>query len=72
MKPTPTPEADARSPGVRNGAATVRLVLILALVSIAGIVGMLLVRSPAGDAVLIAAAAAPLLYGLWRWRAERR
>ncbi|WP_242113273.1 hypothetical protein [Luteimonas aquatica] len=54
-----------------NGRGSLSLVLVLALICMAGIVGMLL-----GDGVLDAAcfamAAVPLLVGLWRWRAARR
>lgn len=47
-------------------------VLGLALLSVAGLVGMLLIGSPGGDAAALLLAAAPLLYGALRvWRVGR-
>jgi bacteriorhodopsin len=53
-----------------NGRRTLALVLVLALICIAGIVGMLLSDS-ALDWLFFAMTAAPLLIGAWRWRASR-
>jgi hypothetical protein len=46
-------------------------IVVSALVSVAGIVGMLVARAPAVDALLLALAALPLACGWWRYRAER-
>lgn len=53
-----------------NGRRTLTLVLVLALICIAGIVGMLLSES-ALDWLFFAMTAAPLLIGAWRWWASR-
>lgn len=53
-----------------NGRRTLALVLVLALICIAGIVGMLLSDS-ALDWLFFAMTAAPLLIGAWRWWKSR-
>ena len=54
-----------------NGRRTLSLVIVLALISAGGIIGMLLVDGGLWDKVLFIVAALPLIYGFWRWRAER-
>lgn len=49
---------------------TLRMVLVMALLSVAGIIGMLLVDS-ALDWVFFALAALPLAVGGWRYLAQR-
>lgn len=44
------------------------VVLVLALLSVTGIVGMLLIDAPAGDAAALMLAAAPVIYGVLRVR----
>lgn len=53
-----------------NGRRTLALVLVLALICIAGIVGMLLSESSL-DWLFFAMTAAPLLIGAWRWWVSR-
>lgn len=52
------------------GQKTLRLVLVMALLSIAGIIGMLLVDS-GWDWAFFALTALPLAVGGWRYVAER-
>ena len=51
---------------------TMRLVLVLAALSVAAIIGMLLVDGGGWDGVLLAVAALPLAAGGWCYRAARR
>jgi hypothetical protein len=60
------------TPVSASGSRSLGRVLALAALSIAGLIGMLLARPPILDAALIGLAAAPLIYGLWRWHAGRR
>ncbi len=53
-----------------SGVKNLRLVLVMALLSAAGIIGMLLVDS-AWDWVFFALTALPLAVGGWRYVAER-
>ncbi len=54
-----------------GGRRTMRLVVALALLAMAGIIGMLLVES-AWDWLFLALAALPLGVGAWCWRTQRR
>lgn len=54
-----------------KGRNALRAVIVLAIISTIGIIGMLLVDG-AADALLLALAALPLAFGFWRWRAESR
>lgn len=54
-----------------SGRRALTLISVLALIGIAGIVGMLIARGPVADSLLLLAAALPLGYGWWRYRAMR-
>lgn len=54
-----------------DGRRTMRRVVALALLAMAGIIGMLLVEN-AWDWLFLAMAALPLGVGAWCWRAQRR
>jgi len=54
-----------------NGRGTLLRVTGLALISIAGMIGMLLVTSAWLDLALLTLSALPLAYGLWRWNRQR-
>ncbi|RPE79811.1 hypothetical protein [Vulcaniibacterium tengchongense] len=54
-----------------KGRDALKAVIVLALASACGIVGLLLADG-AWDALLLVLAASPLAVGLWRWRAEAR
>ncbi len=54
-----------------NARKTLSLVVAMALLSVAGIIGMLLVES-AWDWAGFALAALPLMVGGWRWRALQK
>ena len=54
-----------------TGQPAMTLVLVLAVLCGAGIVGMLLVEAGAWDGVLFVVAALPLLVGGWLYRSHR-
>lgn len=54
-----------------TGSRAMTLVIALAVLSVAGIVGMLLVDGGALDAALFVVAALPLAAGGWLYRAHR-
>ena len=54
-----------------KGRHTLKAVLVMAILSACGIVGLLLCDGTL-DWVLLALAALPLGIGLWRWRAHSR
>lgn len=57
-------------PRALTGRLAMSLVIALALLSVAGIVGMLLVDGGAADGVLFLVAALPLAAGYWLHRAH--
>jgi len=55
-----------------NAGRAMLLVILLALLSIGGLIGMVLAHSAWADGLLLSVAALPLAVGLWRWRGLRR
>ena len=51
-----------------KGRHTLKLVVVMAIVSACGIIGLLLANEL--DALLLVLAALPLGIGVWRWRVE--